>query len=67
VFGTALYEELLRRSQSRFRGAIICGFFKTAPAPLLFIKKRLPQENVWQGSSGGARVGAGEEPCQTDL
>ena len=55
-------EGLLQRSQSRFGGATICGFSKTALAPLLFSEKRLLQENVWQGSSGGA----GEEPCQID-
>jgi len=38
---------------------------KMALAPLLFTKKQLLQENVWQGSFGEARAGAGEEPCQT--
>ena len=54
-----------QRSRSRFGGAINCGFSKTAPAPLFFTEKRFLQENVWQGSSGGAGAGAGEEPYQT--
>ena len=41
------------------------GASKMAPASLFFTEKRLFQENVWQGSSGGAGARAGEEPCQT--
>jgi len=32
---------------------------------VFFTEKRLFQENVWQGFSGGAGAGAGEKPCQT--
>ena len=65
LFDTAPPEGLLRRSRSRFGGATNCGSSKTAPAPLFFTEKRLFQENIWQGSSGGAGAGAGEKPCQT--
>ena len=37
--GTAPPDALLRRSQSRFGGATICGSSKMAPTPLLFTEK----------------------------
>jgi hypothetical protein len=36
-----------------------------ALAPLLFIEKRLLQENVWQGSFAKAKAGVREKPYQT--
>jgi hypothetical protein len=42
VYSRAPLEELLRRSQSRFRGAIISGSFKMVLAPLFFTEKPSP-------------------------
>ena len=68
-FRTCLARLLLRGS-SRGAGAVLEEPQIVAPPKWLrllcfFTEKRLLQENVWQGSSGGAGAGAGEEPCQT--
>jgi hypothetical protein len=32
---------------------------------IFFTEKQILRQNIWQGSSGGARARAGEEPYQT--
>jgi hypothetical protein len=47
VYSRAPLKGLLRRSQGRSRGAIICGSFKMVLVPLFFTEKSSPLTKCW--------------------